>query len=219
MTLNATDVTRSIQSALDGGAACAQPFRHWLLRGIIPASLAAEVCALPVEAPRITDTLGKRETNNALRRYFSPQTRWNWPAAQVVADAFQARPTVESIEARCGTRLVGSFLRIEYCQDTDGFWLEPHTDIRVKLLTLIVYLSEPAAAEEWGTDLYHPDLSAAGRAPFGPGLGLAFVPASDTWHGFQKRPITGVRRSLIVNYVTPEWRARRELAFPDMPVG
>lgn len=219
MIMNATDVALSIRDALEASAARAQPFRHWLLRDIIPAPLAAEVCALPGEAPRIADTRGKRETNNASRRYFSPQTRRNWPAAQVIADAFQAKPTVEAIETHCGIRLDGSFLRIEYCQDTDGFWLEPHTDIRVKLLTLIVYLSEPAGEEEWGTDLYRSDLSAAGRAPFGPSLGLAFVPAGDTWHGFQRRPISGVRRSLIVNYVTPEWRARHELAFPDMPVG
>ncbi len=28
----------------------------------------------------------------------------------------------------------------------------------------------------------------------------------------------GVRKSLIINYVTNEWRAREQLAFPDRPV-
>ena len=36
--------------------------------------------------------------------------------------------------------------------------------------------------------------------------------------GFTPRAIRGVRRSLIVNYVKPEWRARHELAFPDQVV-
>ena len=45
------------------------------------------------------------------------------------------------------------------------------------------------------------------------------MPASDTWHGFHKRPIAGVRRSLIVNYVKPEWRSRHELAYPDHAAG
>jgi hypothetical protein len=40
---------------------------------------------------------------------------------------------------------------------------------------------------------------------------------ADTWHGFRPRDIRGVRRSLIVNYVVPEWRARHELAFPSVP--
>jgi len=26
-------------------------------------------------------------------------------------------------------------------------------------------------------------------------------------------------RSLIVNYVKPEWRSRRELVFPERPIG
>jgi hypothetical protein len=47
---------------------------------------------------------------------------------------------------------------------------------------------------------------------------LIFIPAADTWHGFHRRPINGVRRSLIVNYVKPEWRPRNELAFPDRAV-
>jgi hypothetical protein len=28
----------------------------------------------------------------------------------------------------------------------------------------------------------------------------------------------GKRKSLIVNYVKPEWRARHELAYPETPV-
>jgi hypothetical protein len=45
------------------------------------------------------------------------------------------------------------------------------------------------------------------------------VPGADTWHGFRRRPIAGIRRSLIVNYVKSEWRSRHELAFPDRPIG
>ena len=41
---------------------------------------------------------------------------------------------------------------------------------------------------------------------------MIFIPGDDTWHGFIKRPIKGVRRSLIVNYVTGAWRDRYELA-------
>ena len=28
----------------------------------------------------------------------------------------------------------------------------------------------------------------------------------------------GVRKSMIINYVTNEWRAREQLAFPDKPI-
>ena len=43
---------------------------------------------------------------------------------------------------------------------------------------------------------------------------MVFVPANNTYHGFEKRPIKGVRTSLIINYVTNEWRAREQLVLP-----
>jgi hypothetical protein len=83
---------------------------------------------------------------------------------------------------------------------------------------MLVYLSDDAAATGWGTDIYDAAKRHLGAAPCGFDKGLIFVPGADTWHGFEKRRIDGVRKSLIVNYVKPEWRARHELAYPDDPV-
>jgi hypothetical protein len=47
---------------------------------------------------------------------------------------------------------------------------------------------------------------------------MVFVPSNGTFHGFEKRPIKGVRISVIINYVTNEWRAREQLSFPDQPI-
>jgi hypothetical protein len=77
---------------------------------------------------------------------------------------------------------------------------------------MLIYLAPDDAA--LGTDLYDAALSLVARAPFRPNLGLVFIPAADTWHGFARRPIIGIRRSLIVNYVKGDWRSRHELAFP-----
>jgi hypothetical protein len=54
--------------------------------------------------------------------------------------------------------------------------------------------------------------------PFASGVGVAFKPSDRSWHGFEPRPIIGVRRSLIVNYVTSAWRSREQLAYPGRPV-
>jgi hypothetical protein len=48
---------------------------------------------------------------------------------------------------------------------------------------------------------------------------MVFVPSDITYHGFEARKIEGVRKSVIINYVTNEWRAREQLAFPDSPIG
>jgi hypothetical protein len=47
---------------------------------------------------------------------------------------------------------------------------------------------------------------------------LIFVPGDHTWHGFEPRKIDGVRKSVIINYVTHEWRDRSQLAYNTMPV-
>jgi len=47
---------------------------------------------------------------------------------------------------------------------------------------------------------------------------VIFVPGPNTWHGFERRPIEGVRRLMEINYVRPSWRDRDQLAFPDRPI-
>ncbi len=87
----------------------------------------------------------------------------------------------------------------------------------MKKFTLLYYLG-PAGQPDLGTDVYRNAETWSHRAPFEPGGALAFVPSDRTWHGFEPRPIPVVRKSLIINYVTEEWMAREQLAYPDVPV-
>ena len=83
---------------------------------------------------------------------------------------------------------------------------------------MLVYLSKGPEALGWGTDIYDGDLARVGTLPHEFNCGMIFIPGKDTWHGFRKRPIDGVRKLMIINYVKDEWRARNELAFPDRAV-
>jgi hypothetical protein len=49
-------------------------------------------------------------------------------------------------------------------------------------------------------------------APYGRNLGVIFIPAHDTWHGVGHHPLRALRKSIIVNYVSAEWRDTFELA-------
>jgi hypothetical protein len=195
------------------------PYRHWLLDNMLPNAMVDGIVALPVAPPAITDTLGRRETHNSTRWFFGQSAQAEFAVCHDLAEAMQSHEVVATIEKTCQVDLKGSHLRIEYCLDTDGFWLEPHTDIGAKFFTMLVYLTDPAEGEQWGTDVYASATEFVGTAPSTRNHGLIFIPGTDTWHGFNKRKITGVRRSLIINYVTPEWRSRHELAFPDAAVG
>ena len=119
---------------------------------------------------------------------------------------------------RSALRSRDTYVRVEYAQDIDGFWLKPHTDIGVKMFTMLIYMSDDPRHADLGTDIYADENTHVGRSPFEPNAAMIFVPSKNTWHGFEKRPIHGVRRSIIVNYVTNDWRAREQLAFPQTPV-
>jgi hypothetical protein len=213
-------VSASLVGCFDASQFSAEPFRHWLLSDILPVALCDGIDALPARPANIDDTLGKRETHNSSRLFFGLDNRRRHPVCDALAAGFQSAATVERIERLCEIELRDkSNLRIEYCLDTDGFWLEPHTDIGAKLFTMLVYLSTEPGSEAWGTDILDANLNLVAVAPYRRNGGLIFVPGSDTWHGFHRRPINGVRRSLIINYVKPEWRSRHELAYPDRTAG
>jgi hypothetical protein len=200
--------------SLRGAEAHNAPYPHWLLRNVLPDQIAQALDALPFEAPPLDGVSGSREIHNNTRRYIDTQAIAERAVCRTLADAFQDPATVATIEAVTGARLGGCCLRIEYAQDTDGFWLHPHTDLGVKKFTLLYYLG-PDGQPDLGTDIYVDAATWSHRAPFAPGSAMAFVPSDRTWHGFEPRPIPVVRKSLIVNYVTDAWRAREQLAYPD----
>lgn len=216
--LSASESKAHFLQSLSSAREEAYPYRHWFLHQVFTEDVLERLNDLPLSVPQAEYVEGSRAENNKLRAYFSGDNLENLPACRHVADLFQDQEVVQRIAEFSGARIDGSYLRIEYAQDTDGFWLTPHTDIGAKFFTLLIYLNEPHPGEEWGTDVYVDADTHHGVAGFQPNAAFMFVPGDDTWHGFEKRTITGVRRSLIVNYVTTEWRARHELAFPDETV-
>ncbi|RAK58358.1 2OG-Fe(II) oxygenase [Phenylobacterium hankyongense] len=212
----AAEVAQSIRSSLARAAYRDRPFPNWRLDRLLPEAVARQLAALPFTAPDLGGISGRRELHNPTRRYFAGQVLDEVPQARAVAEAFQSAAVLRAVMMLTGALLVGSFLRIEYALDVDGFWLEPHTDLGVKTFTLLFQFGG-AGQEGLGTDLYLGPGAWTERIPFGWNTAIAFVPSDRTWHGFEPRTIEGVRRSMIVNFVTDAWRAREELAFPDRP--
>ena len=215
---SAEDVVRTFQHCVDTAKRSEQPYRHWTLKGCLPCDSVEDIVALPFEAPSLDGVSGKRELHNKTRKYFDVENRRRFPVCEAVAQAFQDRRVTSHIERAFSTDLKGTYLRIEFAQDVDGFWLEPHTDLGVKVFTMLLYLSNDESHRDLGTDIYDGEKRHVARSPFAPNAAMVFVPGSNTYHGFEKRPIEGVRTSLIINFVTNEWRAREQLSFPDAPI-
>ena len=209
----------AIVSALKCAGEEAWPYRHWLLNDVLDSDTLAGLKAWPHAAPRVRYAFGRREENNPSRRFVDADAIADVGPARALAEAFHDPRVVSAIEARCRTSLAGTTLRIEYAQDMAGFWLEPHTDIGVKAFTMFIYLDDGDEERDWGTDLYSDRETPAKRLRFTDNAGMILIPGADTWHGFRPRPIDGVRRTLIVNFVTSEWLSRHQCAYPDSPVG
>lgn len=207
-------VTRSLARAECSNA----PYRHWILNDVFPSKILDDLQTLEFPLQELGGVSGKREHHNDSRHYFDQVTIPAFPVADAVANAFQAPRMVRAIQDFFDIDLEGTFLRLEYAQDITGFWLQPHTDLGVKRLTVLIYLSDGDGHETLGTDIYESETEWAARSPFAPGTAMAFVPGANTYHGFEKRPINGVRKSLILNYVTTDWRDRTQLCYPQETV-
>ncbi len=208
----AAAIKESFLSCLANADKQTYPYNYWLLTDVLPEETSDAIASLPFPPATISRYSGKRNTEDDKRVYFNAENRAKFPVCDETAAAFDDPEVRAAIEETCGTDLTDTRLRIEYVQDTDGFWLEPHTDIFVKKYTMLVYLSRDPALHDAGTDVYDSDFNLVATAPYAFNRGLIFIPAANTWHGVRKRPIRGIRKAIIVNYVSPEWRDTWELA-------
>ena len=214
----ASDMTAIFARSLASATRDEAPYRHWTLTQVFDETVVDALCGLPFPAPSLDGVSGARELHNNTRQYFDAANNAAYPVCGEVASVFQSPEVVGMIAKATGSDLDGTYLRIEYAQDLDGFWLKPHTDLGVKKLTMLYYLADAPGQADLGTDIYAAEDAWAKRSAFERNTALVFVPSSNTWHGFEPRPIAGVRKSVIINYVTDEWRAREQLAYPATPV-
>lgn len=211
---SSADVVRSFLASLKNARHETWPFDYWLLDNPLPEGYCEAIAALPYDPPTDLVFNGKRETNNASRVLFTPEMQIHYPVCLRLVEAFRDARVMDAIEDETGTDLSDGHLRIEYCQDTEGFWLEPHTDIFVKKFTMLVYLSDEPGLAQAGTNIYEgpPDHKYVGSAPYGKNKGAVFIPGENTWHGVGQHDFSGVRKSIIINYVTSDWQDRKQLA-------
>ena len=215
-TASSADIVAAFCSSIAARQTFDEPYRWWLVDNALPREVVRELAGLSFAPPALDGISGKRELHNDKRSYFDAAGMARFPVMRAVAEALQSPTVVRAVHEAFGAPLDDTYLRLEYALDVDGFWLEPHTDLGVKKFTCLLYLTE--GHEELGTDIYRSHDEYFGRSPFRPGTAMIFVPSDSTWHGFEKRPINGVRKSVILNYVTREWRAREQLSFPDATV-
>ena len=90
--------------------------------------------------------------------------RKTYAACAALCDALQRPDVAKLVGETCEFDVDGAFLRMEYIQDVDGAWLEPHHDIPEKLFSMVIYLCLGPDAHAWGTDIYDSNRKLVGSA-------------------------------------------------------
>jgi hypothetical protein len=208
----------ALRESLTAADVSDEPYRHWIWRKVFPQDVASAVSSLPFPKPDLHGVSGKRELHNDSRHYFDATNNRRFPVCDKIARLFQADETVSLLQKHTGADLSDTNVRIEYTLDAECFWLEPHTDLGVKRITVLLYFPDAPDQLDLGTDIFRDPDTWFCRPPFEWNSALTFVPGANTYHGFLKREIPRIRRTVIVNYVTQDWRAREQLAYPTIPV-
>ncbi len=186
------------------------PWRHWEIDGALSDEMIAEVAAADVpHGPRAYDGTraadkGGQGVDALLRCFVTPENIDQFPASRGLVDELLAPDTVRYIQNLIQRVVAGHYLRFEIIVDTDGFWLEPHKDIKEKLMSMQLYVNVLGESESLGTDMYDSEHRVVKTIPYRNNHGYMFAAADDTWHGLRKKPIAKERRSLLINYVTFE---------------
>jgi hypothetical protein len=212
------EIARHFRRALFDAEIIDQPYRRWPLKNALPLDTCTGIITLPIAPPLLGNTDGTRGSYNDKRTFFTPSRRRKFPAVEAVCAALQTRDVAGVLARTLNIDVPGGYLRMEYMQDLDGTWLEPHRDTPEKQFSLVIYLFTGPDSAEWGTDIYDAERHWVDRSVPDFNSSAVFVAGPATWHGFDKRPIIGVRRLLEINYVRSDWRARDQLAFPDHPI-
>jgi hypothetical protein len=180
------------------------PFDHWIMTNTIPMHLLKYLQLIDKPTLRKYDKSGIR-AGSASTLFFDSLLLDSNPLLKELSTLFAHGPLLMSLQHVTETSLHDTHIRISLCRDYQEFWLSPHTDLSVKLVTIILYVSSPSSSSNLGTDLYDDHGQISYRVPFRTNSALVFKPSSLTLHGFERTPFDGERRTLVINYVTDGW--------------
>jgi hypothetical protein len=184
------------------------PFNYWIIDEPLSDNAIDEIYKTPIpsgdvifDGTRAGDKNGK-DLLSKLRVFIDQNNYTEFPNLKNLISEMQSKECQKLIEGMLNVSLTNSYVRVEVIADKDGFWLEPHCDIKEKLMSSIIFVNKYGEDENLGTDFYHPDLSIAKTIPYRNNYGYIFTAEKNSWHGLEKKKIKKERRCIQINYVT-----------------
>lgn len=178
------------------------PFTHYIVKRVFCEKELSEIqkIDLKLHSEKLD---GERSSNQ--NRFFITQSNINDNFVfKRIIDYFKRDSVISMFEKESGRTIKGNYLRVEFLEDKESSWLEPHRDIEEKLLSLIIYLNDSNESEENGTSLYDENKEKVKTVPFINNSGFYFFAGTNTWHGLEPVKIKKSRKAVMINYCTFE---------------
>ena len=190
------------------------PFNYWIIDEPLSDNAIDEIYKTPIpsgdvifDGTRAGDKNGK-DLLSKLRVFIDQNNYTEFPNLKNLISEMQSKECQKLIEGMLNVNLTNSYVRVEVIADKDGFWLEPHCDIKEKLMSGLIFVNNANESEELGTDFYNEKLEKVKTVPYKHNYGYLFTSGPNTWHGMEKKKIVKERRCIQVNYVTfpTDWK-------------
>ena len=207
------------------------PYRHFTARDVIEPAWARELASIDL-GDRMVRLAEQRRIPIDSNRYtltLMPGDPGDLPAPLARLRAMFMAPEVArtlvevfgDVVSRRLNRVGGGYrLRrsLDLMEDRTGYRLNPHTDHRTKLVTMIVYLDDEPEGVALGTSVYIPkrpmadaqarfmdlprhydreDFTRVATVPHRAGSALCFAPSPNSFHGVEPVDHPGTRRFLV----------------------
>ena len=170
-----------------------KPFRYTRFHGIIDAELFGRCQEDAQRFPYYK--IEKTRTSNPNRVWLNQQSGY----LSALAYEFDHDQTKRQLGFSMHTTYLGCRTRVELCMDSVGSWLEPHKDDAAKVMTMQLYLTGYGNSTKLGDT----------ETTITKNSAWAFDNTDQPIHSLE--PLKYNRASIIINYVTDDWRDKSVL--------
>ena len=157
------------------------PFNHWIINNPLSEKAIDEIYSINFPEGKVIfdgTRAGDKTGDNLLsklRIFINKDNAKEYPELSRLVKEMQSKECTAFISNLINRDLKNSYVRLEVIADRDGFWLEPHCDIKEKLMSSILFVNRYGENENLGTDFYTPDLKVAKTLPYKNNTGYIFT--------------------------------------------
>ena len=123
------------------------PFNYWIINEPLSDDTIDEIYKTSIpsgdvifDGTRAGDKHGK-DLLSKLRVFINQNNYTEFPNLKSLISEMQSKECQKLIEGMLNVNLTNTYVRVEVIADRDGFWLEPHCDIKEKLMSSIIFVN------------------------------------------------------------------------------